>query len=71
MAAGVTPHRIRASPVEVLRRLERTHAAETAHPRPDVVATHGTFGLLRGVPDRARDWATAWYLVGRTAVTKR
>jgi hypothetical protein len=39
VVAGVTPHRIRSSPNEVLRRLERTHAAARARPRPDVRAT--------------------------------
>ena len=39
VVAGVTPHRVRTSPTEVLRRLERTHAAAAARPRPDVVAT--------------------------------
>ena len=39
VVAGVTPHRISTSPTEVLHRLERTHAAAAARPRPDVVAT--------------------------------
>ena len=39
VVAGVTPHRVRTSPTEVLRRLERTHAAARGRPRPDVVAT--------------------------------
>ena len=39
VVAGVTPHRIRTAPSEVLRRLERTHAAASARPRPAVIAT--------------------------------
>ena len=39
VVAGVTPHRIRTAPGEVLRRLERTHAAASARPRPAVIAT--------------------------------
>jgi len=39
VVAAVTPHRIRTSPAEVLRRLERTHAAARARPHPGVIAT--------------------------------
>ena len=39
VVAGVTPHRVSTSPTEVLRRLERAHAAARARPRPGVVAT--------------------------------
>jgi hypothetical protein len=71
VVAGVTPHRIRTSPNEVLRRLERTHAAATARPRPDVVATPRHLRPAAGVPDRPHEWATARYLLGGTADTKR
>lgn len=39
VVVGVTPHRLRTSGAEVLRRLERSHAAAGARPRPDLVAT--------------------------------
>lgn len=39
VVVGVTPHRMRTAPTEVLRRIERTHAAASMRPRPDVVAT--------------------------------
>lgn len=38
VVVGVTPHRIRTSGAEVLRRLERSHAVASARPRPDVIA---------------------------------
>lgn len=39
VVVGVTPRRIRTCGTEVLRRLERSHAAAAARPRPAVIAT--------------------------------
>lgn len=71
VVAGVTPHRVRTSPTEVLRRLERTHAAATARPRPPVVATPRHLRRAVGAPGPTHDRATAWYLSHGTADTGR